>query len=298
MRCSDHGASGLQQRCVGVGGNYDPVKNVLSPGWVTLGAARHPNMQVTIGHVISGPTGTFANGGLYSYDTASNQMTMPSVSVGNTAYYNVVATVGNLVSAEQASGTDNYDGATLAIPYVQVGDTGSVYGNVNIALGGIVRVDGGMPKIPRDIDDPATGLLSIGAVQFGGVIYTNVVVSVSEIKSVGTANPGPTLGPGTLTTRCRDPYCLAVSALLVNTAATPLHSSSIVAKSPLDQGGGHVFAQTNDCPATVGPGQSCSIFVYRLTDAAPYQGTLTVADDGTGSPRDCDCAGAVNGACR
>ena len=250
-----------------------------------MGAAIYYNMQVTVGHVVSGPMGSVCYSNDYSYDTASHEITIPSVTVGDTTYCNVMATVGNLISPGQVHGADVYDGAILAIPYVQVGAMGRVYANVNITVGRVLTVDGGMPKIARDIYDPATGQLSIGAVQVGSIIYTNVVVTVGTIMSVGAADPPPILGPNPLHTLCSYTFCAPAYAQLLNTETKPLHITSIVANSPLDPKGNPVFAQTNDCPAALGPGQSCSIYVHTLGPLAGYQGTLTVTDDGPGSPR-------------
>jgi hypothetical protein len=268
-----------------VAGNYDPATGVLTTQYVTLGGALYQNVQVTVSGIVSGPTGTVPNGDEYSYDTSSNQLTVPCVTVGNAIYLNVVATVGSLVSPGQVGGADVYDGAHLAIPYVQVGGTDNVYANVVITTGRVVRVDRGMPKSARDIYDPGTGQLTIGAVQFGSTIYTNVVVTVGTIVSVGALNPQPTLGPSTLHFKCPlYPYCSFKSAQLINTGTRPLTISGIVLNSPLDSGY-PVFGQTNDCPATVAPGQSCAIELYLTGDVGPYQGTLTVTDDGAGSPQ-------------
>jgi hypothetical protein len=272
-----------------VGGSYDPATGVLSADFVTLGAARYTGMQVTVSSIVRGPMGGSANGSDYSYDTSSNQLTIPSVTVGNTAYLNVVATVGSLVSSGLVSGADVYDGAYLAIPYVQVGATDTVYANVVIAIGRVVRLEGGMPNSARDIYDPGTGQLTIGAVQFGSNIYTNVVVTVRTIVSIGGKNPQPTLGPNTLDLHCLVfpyPYCAVGSAQLLNTGTKPLNISDVAINSPIDIVGDPVFEQTNDCPETVEPGQSCAIGVYlTITDGGPNQGTLTVTDDGAGSPR-------------
>jgi hypothetical protein len=258
------------------GGKYDPVTGVLTADSVTLGGAVYTGMQVTIGDIASGPAGTFENGLVYSYDTASGQLTVPVVDVGDARYYNVVATIGSLVSPGQVGGADTYDGTHLAIPYVQVADAGSVYSSVIVTIGSVVRVDGGMPKIARDIYDPGTTQLTIGAVQFGSNIYTNVVVIVKSIISVGGANPPPTLGPSPWGMRCKD--CQIGSVQLVNTLKARLNISNIAVNDPY-------FAQTNDCPAALGAGQSCAIFVYRAAAGASFDGTLTVTDDGPGSPR-------------
>jgi hypothetical protein len=269
------------QACSGAvwayGGSYDPATGVLTGEFVTLGGALFEGMQVTVSGIVSGPTDAGPHGWEYSYNTASNQLTVPTVLVGSTRYNNVVATVGSLVSPGQVSGADSYDGARLAIPYVQVGAAGTVYANVVVAIDRVVRVDGGMPKSARDIYDAGTAQLSIGTVQVGSKIYTNVVVTVATIVSVGGANPPPTLGPSTLHLTCRYNSCLAGFLQLVNTGTSPLNISSIA----IDDSN---FAQTNDCPAALGAGQSCAIVVSRSLGGF-HQGTLTVTDDGAGSPR-------------
>jgi hypothetical protein len=268
------------------GGSYDPATRVLTAEYVTLGGALYTNMQVSVSGIVSGPAGAGPNGYAYSYDTASKQLTVPRVMVGDSQYNNVVATVGSLVAPGQVSGADVYDGNFLTIPYVQVGASGTVYGNVVVTINSVLSVDGGMPKNPRDIYNhyPGGNNLIIGAVQFGSHIYTNVTVNVGTIVSVGSVNPPPTLSPGTLHFSCpQDPYCSIAFAQLVNTGIKPLNISSITLNSPTDVI--PVFGQSNDCPATVGPGQSCSILLYLTENVGPYQGTLIVTDDGPGSPR-------------
>ena len=77
---------------------YDPATRELTISAVTVGGASFYNMVVTVAGVVSGPTGTTANGFQDTYDTASGQLTIPWVTVGTSTYYNVVATVGNVIS--------------------------------------------------------------------------------------------------------------------------------------------------------------------------------------------------------
>jgi hypothetical protein len=42
-----------------------------------------------------------------------------------------------------------------------------------------------MPQIARDQYDPATGLLVIPVVTYGGHCYTNVTITVGSVVSVG-----------------------------------------------------------------------------------------------------------------
>lgn len=267
---------------ISFGSNYDPVTGVLTAESVDLGAARFTNMQVKVNGIVSGPTGTFQNGLDTSYDTVRGRLTVPVVDVGTIRYYNLVATIGSLVSPGQVGtpgqvgGADNYDGNGLAIPYVQVGPAGSVYSHVMVNIGTIVRVDGGMPATARDVYDPETAQLTIGTVQVGDIIYTNVVVTVASIISVGGVNPPPVLGPSPWGHFCKD--CQSGSVQLINTLGAPLNISSIAIDDPN-------FAQTNDCPGALGPGQSCAVFVYRVGAGAAYQASLIITDDGPGSPR-------------
>jgi hypothetical protein len=160
-----------------------------------------------------------------------------------------------------------------------------VYGNVVITVASVIRVDDGMPKIARDVYDPGTRQLSIGTVQVGSTVYTNVVVTVGKITSVGSSNPQPTLGQSILHFDCRlFPYCSYATPLLINTETRALNISSIVLNSPVDSGY-PVFGETNNCPASLGPGQSCTFDLFLTGDVGSSQGTLTVTDDGAGSPR-------------
>jgi hypothetical protein len=258
------------------GSTYDPATGVLTADTVDLGGARFTSMQVKVNGIVSGPTGTFQNGLDTSYDTVSGQLTVPVVDVGNIRYYNLVGTVASLVSPGQVSGADTFDGNQLAIPYVQVGPAGSVYADVVVTLRDIVRVDGGMPGTARDMYDPATAQLTIGAVQFGGIIYTNVVVTIASVVSVGPFNPPPRLGPSPWGYFCMD--CQIGSVQLVNTLGVPLNISNITIDDPN-------FAQTSDCPATLAPGQSCAVFVYRVGAGAARQASLIITDDGPDSPQ-------------
>ncbi len=89
---------------------------------LTIGNAIYTNVvvAVSINDIVSGPSGSTANGGPDSYDPANNQLSLQSVTVGVNTYYNVVVTVGKLVSIENVTGADTYDGAKLDIAAVQV----------------------------------------------------------------------------------------------------------------------------------------------------------------------------------
>jgi beta-lactam-binding protein with PASTA domain len=151
---------------------------------VVIGGATYSNMVVNVGNIVSGPMGTTANGSEDIYYPASNQMTVPAVVVGAHTYYNVVITVGSLVGIGSVSGADVYNGTELSIGSVQVVG-GEIYSNVSITPGNIINVAGGMPNLVRDSYDPATKQLKISAVEFGNHVYTNVIITVAKVDSVG-----------------------------------------------------------------------------------------------------------------
>ncbi len=147
---------------------------------LAIGNAVYSDVVVTVGKIISGPTGTSANGSVDSFDPANSELTVQSVTVGSTTYHNVVVQVTHLVSIGSVAGADSYNGADLVIASVQ--DGSSTYKNVDVTVGGVVGVKGGMPAATQDVY--ANGQLTIAAVEFAGAVYTNVVVTVGSIVAV------------------------------------------------------------------------------------------------------------------
>jgi hypothetical protein len=90
--------------------NYDPSNRKLTIPYLTVGGATYSNVVVTVGGVISGPTGTSASGSGDVYDPANRKLIIPRVMVGTNPYYNVVGTVSGLVAIGSVPGADNYDG--------------------------------------------------------------------------------------------------------------------------------------------------------------------------------------------
>lgn len=86
-----------------------------------------------------------------------------------------------------AHSQDTYDGAVLTIPKVAVGQT--LYRDVKITVGQILRVDGGIAKQDYDVYEAATNVLNIGSVNVGNVNYTNVAITVGQILAVGDSGP-------------------------------------------------------------------------------------------------------------
>ncbi len=151
---------------------------------VVIGGATYSNMVIAVGNILSGPNGTTANGSEDIYNPADNQMSIPAVVVGAHTYYNVIITVGGLMGIGSVTGADVYNGTELSISSVQVVG-GTTYHNVVITPGTVLSVAGGMPKLAQDSYDPATGKLTICAVQFGNRVYTNVIITVAKVDSAG-----------------------------------------------------------------------------------------------------------------
>jgi len=82
---------------------------------------------------------------------------------------------------------DIYDGYTLKIPKVSVGDI--LYRDVQITVGQILAVNGGVPIQEFDKYEPTTNVLNIPSVLVGGSTYTNVQITVGQILSVGDSGP-------------------------------------------------------------------------------------------------------------
>jgi len=263
--------------------SYDRATSELTIPSVVIGGATYLNVLATIAGLVSGPTGAYSNGDEDSYDTASRQLTIPWVSVGATAYINVVATVGDFISVGHVSGADTYS-ANLFIPYVQVGD--EIYNNVTISVGSVVKVMGGIPINPRDVYDPVTRQLLIAAVQVGSNTYTNVVIIPGATMSVGGLSPQVTLAPGIVNFSCsifdnNGGGCTPQEVLLINSGTANLSLSRISVT-----GSEYIFWETDNCHASVGPGQSCAISVH-FDDSdtnVQYSGTLNVADNTSASP--------------
>ena len=166
---------------------YSPP-NLLIPT-VTIGGATFTNMVVTVGGIVSGPSGSSGNGSIDSYDPLTNQLTIPNVMVGANTYHNVTITVGTLVSVASVTGADSYSPPDLLISSVQVG--GQVYNDVTITVGSILGLAGGMPGAVRDVY--SGGRLTIPAVQVGSRVFTNAVITVGSIVSIGGGTQVPSV---------------------------------------------------------------------------------------------------------
>ena len=117
---------------------------------------------------------------------------------------------------------------------------------------------------------PRTGTLTVST-DAGGPFTVS-------LTGTGTA-PAVTLAPTTLDFGSAEigATTAAQSVALQNTGTGPVAIAGIVASGD--------FASTNDCPATLGAGASCSLTViFTPTAVGTRSGAVTVTDDATGSP--------------
>jgi uncharacterized repeat protein (TIGR03803 family) len=162
---------------------YNIATRQLTIPSIVIGYATYSDMVVTVGTIVSGPSGNTALGSVDTYNPGNNQLTVQTVTVGAATFHNVVITVSGLLSIGTVSGADTYNGGDQAISLGQTGNT--IYGNVHITVGSVVSVAGGMPTFGPDTYDSISHLLAIPAVQVGSRIYTNVVISLGRLESVG-----------------------------------------------------------------------------------------------------------------
>jgi uncharacterized repeat protein (TIGR03803 family) len=164
---------------------FNAADRQLTMQSVAIGSATYGNMVVTVGDIVSGPSGSAPSGAIDRYDPGTNQLTVQAVTLGTNTYFNVVVTVAGLVSIGSVSGADSYDGGDLSISLVQLG--GTVYDRVVVAEGpgNVISVAGGMPTDVPDTYNPLTNELAIPAIQAGNRVYTNVIVSVGTLLGVG-----------------------------------------------------------------------------------------------------------------
>jgi hypothetical protein len=181
---------------------YNLMTKQLTMASVSIGSATYTNMVVTVGSIVSGPTGTTPNGSVDSYNPANGQLSVPSVMVGGAHYFNAVVTVGRLVSIGSVTGADTYSGTDLTIGFVKVG---SLLADVVLAVtfGNVVSIAGGMPTAALDIYDGQTRELTIPAIQVNGRVYTNVTITVGagDLVSAGSqacTSPCTITQPGTV----------------------------------------------------------------------------------------------------
>lgn len=235
---------------------------------LSIGGGNYSDVVVTPGSIL-GVAGGVPNGAKDNYNPFDAQLTIPSVAVGSHTYANVLITVGSLVSIGGATGVDTYSGGQLTIPSVQI-QGGVEYTNVVINVGTIISAGGGMPANVRDVYDPATKRLTVAAARVGNKVYTNAIVTVDKVDSVG----------GVAATQLVTEHALAQTGLAIALASTVLQSQLQIL-SGLDMGlstcetlngGGSVMSGATATAVTVYYDNACTQ-PYIVANANMTMGT-------------------------
>jgi hypothetical protein len=133
--------------------------------------------------------GTAASHGADSYNPATRQLTIPTVTIGSATYSNVVVTIVNIVSGPTGTApTGSQDvyvpsSNQLTVPSATVGS--NTYYNAVGTVGSLISI--GSVSGADTFDGMS---LTIPYVQVdGGAVYRNVVVTVGGVISVGARMP-------------------------------------------------------------------------------------------------------------
>jgi uncharacterized repeat protein (TIGR03803 family) len=130
-----------------------------------------------------------------TYNTQTQQLSVPTVKVGSATFTNMVVGVSlaDIVVAPSGSSADTsvdaYNPLTnqLTIPTVVVGST--TFHNVVVTVGNLVSVGG---VTGADTYNASLGEVTIPVVQVGGVFYTDALITIGAILSHGGGMPKST----------------------------------------------------------------------------------------------------------
>ncbi len=177
-------------------------------------------------------------GGANADTYSGGVLNIPTLTIGNATYTNVVVNVGSILSGPLSAaplGTgDNYDPFTgqLTIPSVTLG--GSSFSNVVATVASLVSV---ASVAGADSYNLGTSELTIPYVQYGTAIYHNVVIKVASIVGLANGMPNATW----------DSYNSANNQLSVPAVEVAGHvytNATVTVGSIVSLGGGSGTAQT------------------------------------------------------
>jgi uncharacterized repeat protein (TIGR03803 family) len=146
---------------------------------LAIGNASLTNVVVDVGTIVSGPTGSSGLGSEDRYDPTTGDLTVQSVTFSGHTYYNVVVTVKSLVSIGGLSGGDTYSNGVLSIPFVRV-QNGALYGGGVVTQFKVDSAGGGMPQSIQDVYNPSNHQLTIMAIEVGGKVFTNAIITLES----------------------------------------------------------------------------------------------------------------------
>ena len=292
---------------------YDPATNSWSPSG-SLGTARWYHTATLLGSgqvlVVGGSNGSTLNS-CELYDPVTDAWTSaPSTTYGRFLHAatllgdgKVLVTGGNpfrtaLAAAEIYDPSANQWTATGTMTQGRFAHTSTLLadGTVLLAAGGAFRGCGRTscfyPTATSEIYDEATGkFTAIAHLNHARYYHTASLLSSGQVLIVGGISGGALDSaefyvPLTLAIR---PLSLDFGLLEVGlTSAPQTIAITNVSRSPVtftSIASNGDYAQTADCPATLGPGQSCTVSVtFSPTVAGTRPGSVTLSDNSVGSP--------------
>ena len=137
----------------------------------------------------------------------------------------LIAACGLLGFWGKALAVDTYSGGLLTMPSLAIGN--ATLSNVVVKIGSIVSLPSGTaPAGSIDRYDPASGHLTVQAVNYGGHTLYNAVATVASLQSIGALSGADTYAGGTL------------SVPFVRLLNGPLFAGAVVTKLQIDSRGG------------------------------------------------------------
>jgi hypothetical protein len=267
--------------------------NPTPTGTVTLTSGTYSSGAVTLssgGATINIPAGSLASGAdtltvAYTPDTAG---AATYTSATGTNSVTVAVSLAQTSTALMASALNLTVGASVTFTATVTENPGS-----GVPTGSVTFMDGSTTLGTGTLNGTgvatfSTATLALGAhsvtAVYGGDANNAGSTSAAVTVTVTAAQVvTATLTPGTLTfTGLVGTTSAAQAATLTNTGNTALSITGI----SLTGANASDFAETNECPASLAPQQTCTISVtFTPASAASLTATLSVADNATGAPQ-------------
>jgi hypothetical protein len=222
-----------------------------------------------------------------TYNSAASVLLQPGLASGpdaklSSASLSFTLQLLGTTSDAQTVQLTNYGTATLNITGItssaNFGETDNC--GVNVAAGASCNIN--VTFAPNALDKLA-----------GTISITDNAPGSPQTVSLNGVGTVVKLVPSFMNFNCVQVCSGPKTATLTNTGSTALSISSISTSSP-HVGSGHAFNETNNCPATLGAGLSCTISVtFQGVFNTSYKGTLNVTDNGGGSPQTVSLSGII-----
>lgn len=209
------------------------------------------------------------------YNPTTRQLTLPSISIGNATYSNMVVTPASILciqGGEPDAPQDTYNPVNSQMNLLTVIAGSASATNVQITVGSLVSIGG---VSGADTYDGA--VLTIPSVQvLGGLAYNNVKITVGKIISAGGGMP----------TKFMDEYNLATKQLTIPVVqvGARIYTNAIVTVGTIESVGGPQGVKAMSRPLGSNSG-TCSVPPLDLLVAAlpgGASGGLIVPIGGTG----------------